>query len=73
MLKIAAIVPFCQDPGKCYPQKCVFLRIRENLARETTSLVRLARAKNAAARAAIWLRQLPPSAKSGARGIEPTI
>ena len=28
MLKIAAIVPFCQDPGKCYPQKCVFLRIR---------------------------------------------
>ena len=32
--------------------------VRENLARETTSLVRLARGKNAAARAAIWLRQL---------------
>ena len=41
--------------------------------RETTSLVRLARGKNAAACAAIWLRQLPPGAKSGAQGIEPTI
>ena len=47
--------------------------LKENLAREATSLVRLARAKNAAASAAIGLRQLPPGAKSGAKGIEPTI
>ena len=47
--------------------------LRENLARETTSLVRLARGKNAAARAAIWLRQLPPSAKSVAQGIQQAI
>ena len=55
------------------PLNVASLGLRENHARETTSLVRLARGKKAAACAVHLLRQLPPGAKSGAQGIKPTI